>query len=256
MNGEAGARVNIELLPHEVELINKVYKYNKNIVLIVTSGRPLVLTNVIDKVKGLIVTFYLGMTTGEVLYEAISGKTTPSAKLTMSFPRNVGQLPMSYDSYPTGRPKEKTFEGDHYVSGYLDTPNSPLFPFGYGLSYNQYEYKNFKLDKEVITSLNDKIKVSIDVTNKGNYSSEEIVELYIEALYSSTCRPYNELKGFKRIHLEPKETKTVTFEVGYNELKAFNYKLQEIMENAKYLIKVGSSSINYQEKEIEVIIKE
>ena len=256
MNGEAGARVNIELLDHEIEMINKVYEYNKNIVLIVTSGRPLVLTNIIDKVKSLIVTFYLGMTTGEVLFDAISGKTTPSGKLTMSFPRHVGQLPISYDSYPTGRPKEKTFADDHYVSGYLDTPNSPLFPFGYGLSYNNYTYSNMTINKDKITSNDDKVLVSIDVTNNGDYSSEEIVQLYIEALSFSVCRPYNELKGFNRLHLEPKETKTITFEVGYNELKAFNYKLQEVMENAKYLIKIGSSSINYLQKEIEVAIKE
>jgi len=256
MSGEGGARSNINLSDDEIQMINKIYEVNPNILLITTSGRPLVLTTVVDKVKGIISNFFLGMYYGEVLAEVIAGLTSPSAKLTMSFPRNVGQLPLSYDAYPTGRPFDPLNGDTRYQSHYLDTPNSPLFPFGYGLSYNTYFYSNYKINKKELTSLDDKVIVNIDVTNKGNYSSEEIVELYIEAKSFSVCRPYNELKGFNRIHLEPNETKTVTFEVGFDELKAFNALLKETIENGKYIIRVGSSSINYFEKEIEVNIKE
>ena len=256
MSGEGGSKSNINLSDDEIQMINKINEVNSNILLITTSGRPLVLTTVVDKVKGIISNFFLGMYYGEVLAEVIAGLTSPSAKLTMSFPRNVGQLPLSYDAYPTGRPFDPLNGDTRYQSHYLDTPNSPLFPFGYGLSYNTYFYSNYKINKKELTSLDDKVIVNIDITNKGNYSSEEIVELYIEAKSFSVCRPYNELKGFNRIHLEPNETKTVTFEVGFDELKAFNAFLKETIENGKYIIRAGSSSINYFEKEIEVNIKE
>ena len=255
LSGEGGSRSSISLDNKDIKMIHEISEINENIILITFSGRPLVLIDVVDKVKAILSSYYLGMYSGEVLAEAIAGIITPSGKLTMTFPRNVGQLPLSYDAFPTGRPHEGNEEGFRYDTHYVDCPNSPLFPFGYGLSYNRYHYSNFRVNKNQITSLDDKIIVSIDVTNKGNYSSEEIVQLYIEAKSFSVCRPLNELKGFNRVHLEPNETKTITFEVGFDELKAFNYRLKEVMENANYLIKVGSSSINYLENEIIVDIK-
>ena len=254
LSGEGGSRSSISLDQKDIKMIHDIYEINKNIILITFSGRPLVLIDVVDEVKAIISSYYLGMYSGEVIAEAISGIITPSGKLTMSFPRNVGQLPLSYDSFPTGRPHLGLVKDFRYDTHYVDSPNSPLFPFGYGLSYNTYRYSNFKLDKNEINSKEDKIIVSIDVTNNGQYSSEEIVQLYVEAKSFSICRPTNELKGFNRIHLEPNETKTVKFEVGFDELKAFNYRLEEVLENAKYLIKVGSSSINFLEKEILVKI--
>ena len=222
LSGEGGSRSSISLDQKDIKMIHDIYEINKNIILITFSGRPLVLIDVVDEVKAIISCYYLGMYSGEVIAEAISGIITPSGKLTMSFPRNVGQLPLSYDSFPTGRPHLGLVKDFRYDTHYVDSPNSPLFPFGYGLSYNTYRYSNFKLDKNEINSKEDKIIVSIDVTNNGQYSSEEIVQLYVEAKSFSICRPTNELKGFNRIHLEPNETKTVKFEVGFDELKAFN----------------------------------
>ena len=243
--GEGRSRTDINLDKGQIELIENVYKYNKNIIAIVISGRPLILTDVIDKFKALIVGFFPGLMTGDVIRDIISGKITPSGKLSISFPENVGQLPISYDEYPTGRPifyhKIKNYR---YESHYIDCSNYPLFTFGDGLSYNNYIYSDIILSKDILNGDNDSITATFTIENTGKYNSEEIAFMFVEALYGVPIRPTNELRDFKRIKINKNEKVQVSFEINFDTLSHYSTNLEKIVEDGKYLIKIGSNLKN------------
>lgn len=246
MSGEGGARSNLNLPVEQESLINEVASLNKKIVAVIFAGRPLVLTNYLDKFSAILYSFFLGEKGGEAIKDIIIGNSSPSAKLTMSFPYNVGQLPLTYQDFPTGRPKmyKNDEKYERYVTHYIDCENEPLFTFGDGLSYNTYEYSNIKLSKNVLEGKKDKIEISFQITNKGNYASDEIAFMFIEALYRQVISPFNELKNYQRVSLLPNETKNIKFILTYKDLQYINKNLKNTVEKGEYLIKIGSSLHN------------
>ena len=252
MSGEGGARSNLNLSVEQEKLLDEVYKANKKIVAVIFAGRPLVLTNYVDKCNSILYSFYLGQEGGKAIKDIIIGNTSPSAKLSISLPFNVGQLPLTYQDFPTGRPKKyKNDEKyERYVTHYIDCENEPLFTFGDGLSYNDYEYANINLSKTTLNGKKDKIEISFQITNKGTYASEEVAFMFIEALYRKVISPFNELKNYERIALLPNETKTIKFTLTYKDLLYVNKDLKKTVEKGEYLIKIGPSLHNLNEFKI------
>ena len=240
MGGEANARGDIRIPEAQVKLIDEITKLGKKVILLVFASRPLDLTNVVDKVDSIMYAWYLGTMSGVALEKLLYGKANPSGKLTMTFPYTVGQVPVYYNTLPTGRPYDVN---NSYTSHYSDIPNDPLYPFGYGLSYSKFVYSNLKVANTLVRE-NDVISVSVDIKNDSNVAGDEIVELYIEAQSFSVSRPVLELKGFKKIHFEANEAKTVTFELDSNLLSYYNIDMLDIVEDGKYNIYVGTSSNN------------
>ena len=247
MSGEANSRSNICLPDAQLKLLDEISKLNKKIVLLIFTGRPLDLVKVAPKVDSILVAWFLGTTSGIALEKLLYGKENPSGKLTMSFPYTVGQVPVYYNCLNTGRPLGDEFY--HYTSRYSDIPNEPLYPFGFGLSYSNFIYSNLNIEDHLIKK-DDIIKVSIDVYNDSNIVGYETVQLYIGAKSFSVSRPNLELKGFKKIKFEANEKKTITFELNGNDLSYYNIDMNDVVENGKYNIYVGSSSKNLLSDEI------
>ena len=238
MSGEANARADIRIPEAQVKLLDEIFKLGKPIVLLLFTGRPLDLTNVVNKVDSILNVWFLGTMSGYAIEKLIYGKENPNGKLTMSFPYTVGQVPVFYNTLNTGRPYDGvTF----YTSHYLDIPNQPLYPFGYGLSYSNFEYSNLTIENKVVKK-DDIIKVSVDVFNNSNLAGKEIVELYIEAQNFSVARPVLEFKNFKKVHFEAYEKKTIEFELDSNALSYYNIDMIDTVEEGLYNIFVGPSS--------------
>lgn len=170
--------------------------------------------------------------------DVIFGDVNPSGKLTATFPRTVGQIPIYYNHLNTGRPRVAE---DHYTSKYLDIPNEPLYPFGYGLSYTEFKYSGMTLSKMSLKG-EETLVASVDVTNAGKRDGEETVQLYIGDPAASISRPLKELKGFQKISLKPGETQTVSFEIGTDLLKFYNSDLEYVWEPGRFNIFIGTSS--------------
>ena len=229
MAGEANARADIRIPDAQVKLINELAKLGKPMVLLTFASRPLDLTNVVDKVDGILYVWFLGTMSGVAIEKLIYGKVNPSGKLTMSFPYTVGQVPVYYNCLNTGRPYEPN---NFYTSRYMDIPNKPLYPFGYGLSYSNFKYDKLVIENKNIKK-NDTIKVSVEVKNESDVAGYEVVELYIEALSFSVARPLLELKGFKKVWFEANESKTITFDLDSNSLSYYNIDMQDIVEDGE-----------------------
>ena len=174
--------------------------------------------------------------------DVLFGDVNPSGKLTMTFPRSVGQIPIYYSHKNTGRPlKNKNGEFEKFRTNYLDERNEPLFPFGYGLSYTTFTYSNLEISKPKMTA-GEKLKVTVKVKNTGNYDGKEVVQLYIRDVVGSVSRPMKELKGFQKIFLKKGEEKQVTFEIGIDDLKFYNSDLQFVAEPGNFEVFVGTNS--------------
>jgi len=237
LSGEANSRSNINIPGVQEELVAEFLKLGKPVVVVLMNGRPLDLTWLNDQAPAILETWFLGTKAGDALADVLFGDYNPSGKLTVSFPRNVGQVPLFYNHKNTGRPMTDV----KWTSKYLDVPNTPLFPFGYGLSYTSFEYSGLSLSKNSITK-NETISVSVDVKNTGNYTGEEIVQLYIRDLVGSVTRPVLELKGFEKISLDPGQTKTVQFEIGENDLKFLDINMNFLAETGEFEVFVGTNS--------------
>ena len=238
MSGEANARGNICIPQAQLELLEQISKLGKPITLLLFTGRPLDLTNVINKVDSILNVWFLGTMSGYAIERLIYGKSNPSGKLTMSFPYTVGQVPVYYNTLNTGRPFEAT---NHYTSHYMDIPNEPLYPFGFGLSYSNFEYSNLVIQNKEIHP-GDIIDISVDIYNNSNISGKEIVELYIEAQCFSVARPVLELKGFKKVIFNAYEKRTINFKLDSKSLSYYNIDMKDIVEEGLYNIYVGPSS--------------
>ena len=215
--GEGRSQADIGFSAVQKQLLEAVYKVNKNIVIILMNGRPMDILWAAKNVPSILECWFLGSESGNAIADVLFGDYNPSGKLPVSFPHNVGQEPLYYNQKNTGRPNSPI----HVTySGYTDAPKSALYPFGYGLSYTSFEYKNLKLDKNIIPK-NGEIAVSVEISNIGNRDGEEVVQLYIRDLVGSLTRPLRELKDFKKIMIKAGETKKIQFTINYEMLHIY-----------------------------------
>ncbi|WP_024768473.1 beta-glucosidase BglX [Aquimarina macrocephali] len=241
MSGEAASRTSIKLPGHQQELIAEIKKTGKPIVLVLLNGRPLDLSWENETVDAIVEAWFPGTSGGHAIADVLFGDYNPSGKLTVTFPRNIGQIPVFYNMKNTGRPVDLEGANPKFVSRYLDVDNSPLFPFGYGLSYTTFQYSDVTLDSDVLTP-DSKITITASITNTGDYDGEEIAQLYIKDRFGSITRPVKELKGFKKVFLEKGETKTIEFILTANDLKFYDSTINFVNEKGDYDLFVGGSS--------------
>ncbi|MCT4590052.1 MAG: beta-glucosidase BglX [Carboxylicivirga sp.] len=234
-SGEARSRAHLGLPGVQQELLEAVYKVNKNIVLVVMSGRPLAITWADEHIPAIVEAWQLGTQTGHAITQVLYGEYNPSGKIPMTFPRHVGQVPIYYNQYRTGRPGPKN---EVFWPHYMDESEKPLYPFGYGLSYTTFAYS----DLNVEVKGNNKVEVSVNVTNTGEVAGEEVVQLYINDEVASVVRPIKELKGFEKISLEPNEYKQIKFTIGEKELGFYNGEGKFLIEQGAFKVFVGTNS--------------
>lgn len=240
MTGESASRSDISLPESQKTLLLELAKTGKPLVVVNMSGRPMTIAGDVELADAYVQMWHAGVEAGNALADVIFGDYNPSGKLTATFPRNVGQIPIYYGIRNTGRPQE----GDSFQkfkSNYLDVPNTPLFPFGYGLSYTTFEYSNLVLDKETM-STDDVVKVSVDVRNTGDYDGEEVVQLYLRDLVASITPPLRELRGFKKINLKKGESQTVEFTITPKDLSFYHPDLTFYPEPGDFTVYVGGDS--------------
>lgn len=236
-SGEGRSRTNLGLPGVQQELLESVYAVNPNIVLVLHNGRPLVLNWADTHVPAIVEAWQLGSQSGHAIAQVLYGDYNPSGKLPMTFPRSVGQVPIYYNYKSTGRPKLPS-PGEVFWTHYQDQNNTPLYPFGYGLSYTSFEYSNLQVTKES----NQQITVKVDVKNTGNLTGKEVVQLYIKDHFARPTRPIKELKGFELIELKPNMTKTVEFKLTSQEFGYFDNNGDFEMQPGEFTIYVGGDS--------------
>ena len=240
-SGEAACRTNIQLPGAQQALLKELKKTGKPLGLLVVNGRPLDLSWEDENVDAILEAWYLGTMAGHGMADIISGDYNPSARLTMSFPRNVGQVPIYYNHKPTGRPLPVEAPETDYKSKYVDSPNSPLYPFGYGLSYTTFGVSNLKLDQENF-SKGGKINATVEVANTGNRDGELVVQMYIRDVAGSVTRPVKELKGFEKVALKAGEKKQVSFTIDESLLAFYGIDMKKKAEPGDFIVWVGQSS--------------
>ena len=241
-SGEGRSRTNLDLPGFQQELLEEVYKVNKNIVLVLMNGRPLVLNWHSENLPAIVEAWHLGTSSGNAITEVLYGDFNPSGKLPMSFPRSVGQLPLYYNYKSTGRPgADGEDAGSVFWSHYQDELNSPLYPFGYGLSYTDFTISDISLSSDEL-SVDGSITASVLVSNVGDVKGREVVQLYIQDKYASTTRPVRELKGFELVDLEPGETKTVEFTINEKLLEFYNASNKWATEPGEFNVFIGNNS--------------
>ena len=239
MSGEAASRTDITIPESQKLLIMALSKTGKPLILVVMTGRPLALTEENEFATSMIVTWHAGIEAGNAIADVLFGNYNPSGKLSATFPRNLGQVPIYYNHKNTGRPSAPN--SPKFQSNYLDVPNTPLFPFGYGLSYTSFSYSDLSIDKKEMRA-GEKITASVTVTNNGNYDGEEVVQLYIRDVVGSITRPLKELKGFQKVFLKKGESKKITFTIGIDDLKFYNYDLKWVAEPGDFEVMIGTNS--------------
>ena len=253
-SGESSSRTNIKIPQVQKDLLAALLKTGKPVVLVLFNGRPLDLTDENGSVPAILDVWFPGSEAGYAIADVLFGDVNPSGKLTMTFPRSLGQVPIYYNQKNTGRPlgnKEGNFE--KFKSNYIDERNEPLFPFGFGLSYTTFEYSNIKISENSFKA-NQTVKVSVDITNTGNFDGKEVVQLYIRDLVGSVTRPIKELKGFQKINIKKGEKQTVTFDISVEDLKFYNSDLKYVAEPGDFEVFIGSNSdTNLKEKLVLVI---
>jgi beta-glucosidase len=237
-SGEARSRTNLDLPGLQQELLEAVYAVNKNVVLVLMNGRPLTINWADEHIPAIVEAWQLGSQSGNAIAQVLYGDYNPGGKLPMTFPKSVGQVPIYYNHKSTGRPVNK--EKNVFWSHYSDESNAPLYPFGFGLSYTTFDYRDLN-----IIELSDlpEIAVEVGVTNTGNRGGEEVVQLYIHDQVASVTRPVKELKGFEKIYLESGESRKVRFTLTKKELGYYNNQGDLVLEPGKFDIMVGGNSI-------------
>jgi beta-glucosidase len=237
-----GDRDSLDLVGRQNDLVKAVLETGKPVVVMLINSGPLSINYIAENVPAILEGFYLGQETGVGVADVLFGDYNPAGKLTISFPRSVGQLPLYYNRKPTAR------------RGYLFANKEPLFPFGFGLSYTTFSYSNLKVNPARIGVAGD-AKVTVTVTNTGKRAGDEIVQLYIRDLVSSITRPIMELKDFRRISLAPGESKTVEFVITPDKLSFLNLDMKSVVEPGWFDIMVGTSSVKYETVKLEVVAK-
>lgn len=246
MSGEAKSRSNLHLPGVQEDLVKAIQATGKPVVVLINAGRPLIFNWTADNVPAIVYTWWLGTEAGNAISNVLFGDYNPSGKLPMTFPREVGQVPIYYNHYSTGRPPANE-NSKGYVSSYIDLKNSPKFPFGYGLSYTKFNYSDLKLSSTKMKN-NETIKVSFQLSNVGKVAGEEVVQLYLKDKFGSVVRPVLELRDFQKVKLNAGETKTIEFTIDKEKLSFYNDKLEFIAEAGDFEVMIGASSADIKLK--------
>ncbi len=241
MSGEAGCRADIRLPQVQLELVRSIRSLGKPTVVVLFNGRPLDLHGVYDEADAILEAWFPGSEAGDAVADLLFGDANPSGRLTMSFPYSVGQVPVYYNAYNTGRPQGAPDAQVRYVSQYLDIPNEPLLPFGFGLSYADFEYSDAKVSSDEMT-LDNPLSVSVTVTNKGAVAGVETVQLYVRDLSGEVVRPVKELKAFRQISLQPGESRVVEFTLEEPQLRYYHSDLTHSSDAGAFIAYVGPNS--------------
>lgn len=245
MSGESASRTNLEIPDAQRDLLEALLKTGKPTILLLFTGRPLVLNWESANVPAILNVWFAGSETGDAVADVLFGKVSPSGKLTTTFPRSLGQVPLYYNHLNTGRPNPDSNVFNRYAGNYLDEKNEPLYPFGYGLSYTNFTYGEIKLNSNILPK-NGSLTASVTVSNTGNYDGYEIVQLYLRDIYADIARPVKELKGFQRVFLKKGESREVMFTITENDLKYYNSQLQYIYDSGEFEIMIGTNSRDTQ----------
>ncbi len=248
MSGEASSRSTLDLPGVQQEFVELICATGKPVIMVLMNGRPLVISWAAEHVPAIVETWFLGIQHGHAVADVLFGDANPSGKLPVTFPRALGQVPIYYNYKNTGRP----FSSDKFTSKYLDIPNTPLFPFGFGLSYTSFEYTNLRLGANRI-HMKDSLRVSVAVKNTGTIKGDEIVQLYVQDEFASVTRPVKELKAFQRISLSPGETKPVDFVLKREQLAFYNLEMKRIVEPGWFKVFVGTNSAEVLQARFEVV---
>ncbi|WP_321278974.1 beta-glucosidase BglX [Marinifilum fragile] len=244
-SGEAASRTDLELPGVQPELVKEIVKTGKPVVMVMMNGRPLTIDWEAANVPAIVEAWHLGVQAGPAVADVLFGDYNPSAKLTVTFPRNVGQIPIYYNMKHTGRPMDPN---QKFTSKYLDCPNTPLYPFGFGLSYTTFDYSAVELDKTTMGA-NDQIIAKVKVSNTGKYDGEEVVQLYIQDLVGSVTRPVKELKGFKKVFIPKGESVEVEFTITAEDLAFYRKDMSYGVEKGDFKVFIGTSSQEVQESQ-------
>ena len=249
-SGEARSRADISVPKAQVKLLQALKALGKPVVCVLFGGRPQVLTQIESLVDAILCVWMPGTEGGNAIANLLYGNAVPSGKLTMAFPRTTGQCPVYYNHFSSGRPKiQDTIEGSSYRCAFIDELNKPLYPFGFGLSYTQFALQNFVLSADTLKG-DGSLTASVTVENVGDCSGDEVIQLYIHDHFASMVRPVQELKGFQKISLKPREKQTVSFEITKKTLEFYGAEGKLVTESGKFTIMLGNSSDNVSFGEI------
>ena len=254
MCGEGGSRAFIKLPARQEELAKKIFELKKPTVVVLFNGRPLEIKDLYDNATAILEVWFPGTEGGNAISDILFGDKNPSGRLSMSFPYTVGQIPVYYNSFNTGRPQVSKDTIERYCSHYIDIPNEPLLPFGFGLSYAEFSYSDFELDKDGITPDNS-IYASVKIKNISGVPGEETVQLYIRDLVGSVVRPIKELKGFKKVYLEAGQEQKIVFEIKESMLRFYTIDLTFKSEEGKFIAMIGPNSRDLEALEFSLIEK-
>jgi len=250
MTGESSSMSHIGLQQSQENLLKALVKTGKPVVLVLMNGRPMTLTWEDAHVNGILDVWFGGTEAGNAVADVLFGNYNPSGKITATFPRNVGQIPIYYNHFNTGRPFHPG-DSPKFKSDYLDVSNDPLYPFGYGLSYTTFSYSDISLSNKTLNP-NGKITATVTVTNTGTVAGKETVQLYIRDMVGSIVRPIKELKGFQQITLAPGESKKVSFPISVNDLKFYNNDLKYVYELGAFKVFIGTNSRDVKEADFKL----
>lgn len=252
-SGEGRSQVDVSMKGRQMELLKKVYEVNKNLVVVLMNGRPLVEPWLYDNIPAIVEAWHLGSEAGNAIADVLFGAYNPSGKLPVGIPRHVGQVPVYYNHKSTGRPEPQ--QGDYgtvFWSHYTDEKNTPQYPFGYGLSYTSFEYAEPQLSAETM-AMDESVTLSVSITNSGEMSGEEVVQFYINDHFSKPIRPVQELKGFQKIKLDAGETKTVSFTITKETLGFYNDEEEFVTQPGMFTFMVGTSSADVKSIDFELM---
>jgi beta-glucosidase len=256
MNGEGASRADIGLPGIQQQLVEEIYKTGKPIVLLLVNGRPLAIEWISENIPAIVEIWTLGSEAGHAVADVLTGAYNPSGKLPMTFPRHVGQIPIFYNHKNTGRPYLGNYsepgEERVYRSRYRDVKNTPLYPFGYGLSYSTFTYEDLTLSHNQLDATGS-LQVSVTLTNNSNIDGDEVVQLYLQDVYASVTRPVKELKGFQKIRIKAGESKSVTFVLSANDLAFYRADMSWGTEPGVFNVFVGSNSRDVLKAEFELL---
>ena len=252
MSGEAASRASVELPGSQKDLalavIRAAGRGNKPVVVVLMNGRSLAIPELAREAPAIVESWFLGSQHGRAVADVLFGDYNPGGKLPVTFPRATGQIPLYYNHRNTGRPADSA---NGYTSKYLDLPWTPLFPFGYGLSYTTFAYSNLRLFPTRI-STRDSLTVSVDVKNTGDRAGDEVLQLYLRDSVASVAEPVKSLKAFRRVTLQAGETRAVTFRLGANAFSLYDRQMRKVVEPGTFTIFVGGNSIDVTSAHVEI----